>query len=332
MIHCFSYMFQVYAAICIYFLEPTPDVVFCDLVSVCIPILRLFVPRVIFYCHHPDQLLTKAGGLWKSMYRKPLNYLEEITTGQADKILVNSIYTRGVFKDTFKRLSVELEVLYPSINTRFFDQTPALPLHSALDKELPETAILLLSINRYERKKNLSLAIEALAELEKYLPDDTYRRVYLVMAGGYDKRVDENVEHHLELIALADELNVTDKIIFLRSPSDEVKVSLLAHCDLLIYTPANEHFGIVPLEAMYCKKPVIAQDTGGPTESVVDGTTGYLVKATAKAVADRAATLLKDESTRLAFGAAGHERFQKTFSFQAFTRQLNETIENLMGK
>ncbi len=39
----------------------------------------------------------------------------------------------------------------------------------------------------------------------------------------------------------------------------------------LLYTPTNEHFGIVPVEAMICGLPVLACDSGGPVESVVDG-------------------------------------------------------------
>jgi len=39
---------------------------------------------------------------------------------------------------------------------------------------------------------------------------------------------------------------------------------------VLLYTPANEHFGIVPVEAMCAGLPVLACDSGGPTESVLD--------------------------------------------------------------
>ena len=38
----------------------------------------------------------------------------------------------------------------------------------------------------------------------------------------------------------------------------------------LLYTPANEHFGIGPVEAMYCGVPVLACNSGGPTESILD--------------------------------------------------------------
>ncbi|XP_046740570.1 alpha-1,3/1,6-mannosyltransferase ALG2 [Diprion similis] len=327
-----AYVRMVYAASYMFFLGDRPDVVFCDLVSVCIPVLRLYVPYVIYYCHHPDQLLSSPGSTWKSFYRAPLNYLEEITTGQADKIFVNSKYTATVFKDTFKRLNVNPEVLYPSINTEYFDKTRIVSLERALDKKLPEDSIIFLSINRYERKKNLNLAIQALAELKSLVTDEDYKRVHLIMAGGYDKRVEENVDHYVELTGLADELQVTEKITFLRSPSDVNKVSILNHCNALIYTPPNEHFGIVPLEAMYAKKLVIANNSGGPTESIINGVTGYLVDLSGKAFAEKMAIVVKDKTIGLKFGEAGKEHFIKTFSFNAFSNQLDQSIQNFIER
>ena len=327
----FAYIRMIYAASYLIFCQNRPEIVFCDLVSVCIPILRLRIPFIIFYCHYPDQLLSQPQGISKQLYRVPLNYLEEVTTGMAHKIFVNSIYTRNVFKETFKRLHVEPEVLYPSINTDFFDKTRVMSLERVLDKKLPPDSIILLSINRYERKKNLGLAIEALAELEKYLTEEQYKQVYLIMAGGYDKRVEENVEHYLELIGLADELHVSDKVIFLRSPSDIDKVSILRHCTILIYTPPNEHFGIVPLEAMYSSKPVIAHNSGGPKESIISGVNGYLVDLAGDKFASKISHLIQNPTSIQEFGKAGKDRFTKTFSFSAFSTQLNKAIDDLIS-
>ncbi|KAI4485346.1 PREDICTED: alpha-1,3/1,6-mannosyltransferase ALG2 [Polistes canadensis] len=326
-----AYIRMVYAATYIIFLRNRPDLVFCDLVSVCIPILRLYIPYIVFYCHHPDQLLSTPGSYSKALYRVPLNYLEEITTGMAHKIFVNSLYTCNVFKSTFKKLHVQPEVLYPSINTDFFDKTRIVILERILDRKLSDDNIILLSINRYERKKNLSLAIETLAYLKNSLTEEEYKRLYLIMAGGYDKRVEENVEHYLELIELSDELHVTDKVIFLRSPSDIYKVSLLKHCDILIYTPQNEHFGIVPLEAMYIGKPVIAHNSGGPMESVIDKVTGYLVNGSSKEFAEKIKILIKNPSLIEKYGKAGREQFLKTFSFTAFSNQLSKAIDELIN-
>ena len=56
-----------------------------------------------------------------------------------------------------------------------------------------------------------------------------------------------------------------------------MQVWLLTNCSILLYTPAGEHFGIVPLEAMYCGTPVLAVNSGGPLETVDHGVTGWLV-------------------------------------------------------
>ncbi|XP_024869152.1 alpha-1,3/1,6-mannosyltransferase ALG2 [Temnothorax curvispinosus] len=324
-----AYIRMIYAASYIIFCDQRPEVVFCDLVSVCIPILIVRIPYVVFYCHHPDQLLSSPGGCIKQLYRMPLNYLEEITTGMAHKVFVNSCYTNDVFRNTFRRLKIKPEILYPSINTDFFNKTRIVSIERVLDRKLPDDSIILLSINRYERKKKLSLAIEAFAELEKLLTKEVYKRVYLIMAGGYDKRVEENVEYHLELIELADELHVTDKVIFLRSPSDVDKISLLHHCKIVIYTPPNEHFGIVPLEAMYVGKPVIAHKSGGPTESIRSGETGFLVDLSGEAFASKIAYLITNPTHLENFGRSGQYRFLVTFSFAAFSARLNKAINDL---
>ena len=65
-------------------------------------------------------------------------------------------------------------------------------------------------------------------------------------------------------------------VLFLLSVPDQLKSSLLKAAKLLLYTPANEHFGIVPLEAMLAGVPVLASNSGGPLETVIDAVTGWL--------------------------------------------------------
>lgn len=54
--------------------------------------------KTIFYCHFPDLLLTKNKNfLLKKLYRIPIDYIEQISTGMADIVLVNSKFTCELF-------------------------------------------------------------------------------------------------------------------------------------------------------------------------------------------------------------------------------------------
>jgi glycosyltransferase involved in cell wall biosynthesis len=77
-----------------------------------------------------------------------------------------------------------------------------------------------------------------------------------------------------------------DNIDFLGWKSEGEKVRLLQHCKALIF-PGEEDFGLTPVEAMACGRPVIAYKKGGVTETVVDGETGlFFNDATADSLYD----------------------------------------------
>lgn len=171
------------------------------------------------------------------------------------------------------------EVLYPAINLKVFEKSASFnnDISQLLGREVNSSTRILTSLNRYERKKNIPLALKAFAD---YLSRTSSAKsnTFLVVAGGWDPRVVENVEHEQELIKVAEELKITDKVIFLKSISNDQRLLLLEKTNVLLYTPENEHFGIVPVEAMYMGCIVMACNSGGPLESVDNGNTGYLQK------------------------------------------------------
>lgn len=304
-----------------------PDIIICDQIPIGIPLIKLLGYPVIFYCHFPDQLLSKPGGILKAMYRRPINWIEEKTMSYANKILVNSYFTRSIFEKTFTSIKRPPAVLYPSISTRMYEDSYKLPTVN-----FPKTHFKFVSINRYERKKNIELAIRSFNLLKKIIDDGQWRKTHLIIAGGYDLRVRENVEYFQELKTLSHELNLSSKITFLKSPTDILKVAILRkNADCLLYTPDREHFGIVPLEAMAAGIPVIAVNSGGPTETVDHGTTGLLTDPLPENFAHCMASLLCDKITHKLFSDNAKRRFGDNFSPIAFAAELNKIVNYTVG-
>eukprot|EP00775_Hariotina_reticulata_P008164 gene8164-8355_t len=314
---------------------PDYDVIIVDQVAAVVPLLRLLLPgvRILFYCHFPDLLLSQRSSFIKLLYRMPLDYLEEVATGCADLILVNSSFTAGVFGQTFKRLvaqGVEPAVLYPAVAVPKRDvlKEAAGCWQKELDPELVQhinKGPTILSINRFERKKGIGLALKALRELQQRQPDC---KAQLVVAGGYDVRLAENREHLLELQQLAQDLGITDQVLFVPSFTDRQRTLLLAACRAVVYTPQHEHFGIVPLEAMASERPVIAVNSGGPLESVVSGRTGLLSEPTPAAFAEAYKQLLDDKAAEH-MGVNARKHVVAIFSRTAFGDRLNEHVQAL---
>lgn len=308
-----AYLRCMFVALCLLFKWPSFNVVIADQVSVVIPILKLRkCTKVVFYCHFPDLLLAKHTTLVRKIYRMPINFLEQITTGMADLILVNSKFTASTFASTFKRLDakgITPAVLYPAVNVDQFNKPNAYKLN-------------FLSINRFERKKNIDLAISAFALLGS-------SDVTLTIAGGFDERLRENVEYLEQLKFLAEIKGVSKQVKFITSCPTAERNALLSDCLCVIYTPKDEHFGIVPLEAMAAHKPVIACNSGGPVETVKDGETGFLCDPNPQSFSLAMAKFLEDHSLAERMGTKARSHVASTFSTKTFGDQLNRYITDV---
>ncbi|MQL94674.1 hypothetical protein Taro_027340 [Colocasia esculenta] len=316
-----AYIRCIFVALCVLFMWPCFDVILADQVSAVIPLMKIKrSTKIVFYCHFPDLLLAKHTTLLRRIYRKPIDMIEEATTGMSDLILVNSRFTASTFANTFRCLhnrGIEPAVLYPSVDIKQFDGHCSYKLN-------------FLSINRFERKKNIGLAISAFAMLRSFEgfgpPGHNFAKVTLTIAGGYDKRLPENVEYLKELKRLAETEGVSDQVKFVTSCSTADRNLLLSECLCVIYTPKDEHFGIVPLEAMAARKPVIACDSGGPMESIKHGITGFLCDPTPLEFSQAMHKLASDPEMAASMGEEARDHVSRTFSTNVFGEQLNRYV------
>ncbi|XP_020248675.1 alpha-1,3/1,6-mannosyltransferase ALG2-like [Asparagus officinalis] len=315
-----AYLRCIFVAICVLLFWSSFDIVLADQVSVIVPLMKFKrSTKIIFYCHFPDLLLAQHTTTARRLYRKPIDLLEEATTGMADLVLVNSGFTASTFAKTFSCLhsrGVRPAILYPAVNMDQFDGPCAYKLN-------------FLSVNRFERKKNLQLAISAFALLRSLgstLPDKSFSEATLTIAGGFDKRLKENVEYLEELKELAETEGVSDRVRFVTSCSTAERNALLSECLCVLYTPTDEHFGIVPLEAMAAQKPVIACNSGGPVETIIHETTGFLCDPTPLEFSKHMAKLMATPEMAIKLGKEAHRHVTEKFSIKIFGEQLNRYV------
>ena len=126
----------------------------------------------------------------------------------------------------------------------------------------------------------------------------------------------------------------------------EEAIQLYSHCSVFCCPSVYEPFGIINLEAMACRAPVVASATGGILEVVVDNETGYLVPFEADPVttfptqpdqfsrdlAAKLTDLMQDPEKAKAMGEAGRKRVEEHFSWTAIAEQTIKLYESLVEK
>jgi glycosyltransferase involved in cell wall biosynthesis len=163
----------------------------------------------------------------------------------------------------------------------------------------------LLVLGRLVERKGQEDAVRALTAV----PD-----AELVVVGGPSSgELDADPEVR-RLRAVAAEVGVADRVLFAGAvPRAEVP-AWVRSADVVLAVPWYEPFGITPLEAMACARPVVATAVGGLVDTVADGVTGDLVPPRDPGrLGAVLAALLADPDRRAAYGAAGVARVRDRY-------------------
>ena len=144
----------------------------------------------------------------------------------------------------------------------------------------------------------------------------------LIMVGDGPER--------MSAVGVAKQLGITDRITYLGIYEH---IEAILPCADLIFQPSeHESFGLVPLEAMSCQVPVLGTASGGITEVVEHGVTGYLASVgDIETMADYAVDLLTHPERARAMGVAGRERAIRLFHKDLIIPQYEALYEQVMA-
>jgi glycosyltransferase involved in cell wall biosynthesis len=190
---------------------------------------------------------------------------------------------------------------------------------------IPDEAVVLGVVSRLFLYKGHRDLLEALALVKTRMP--SYR---LVIVGEDDPRGHPGGgSFSSELRELAARLGISENVIFTGFRTD---VPQLMECfDIYTMPSWEEPFGMVYLEAMALRKPVVAWELAGPAEIVVDGETGFLVKPRAiEQLGEAILKLAQDAALRECLGNAGRRRVETVFSSQRMCSDMWNVYRSLV--
>ena len=260
----------------------------------------------VCYCHSPmryawDQFEAYFGPEQVGPARSRLLRLilaglarwDRDTAGRVHRYVENSHYVAGRIRRYYNRGSV---VVHPSVDTTYYR---------------PEAAVgpepFLLAVSALAPYKRLDLAIRAAAAA----------RMALTIVGRGPE------EARLRALAGATGADVT----FTGWLPDEQVRDLYRRCRAVVM-PGVEDFGMVPVEAQACGRPVVALGEGGALDSVVDGVTGILVREPGS---DAFAAAFRDVATR-DFDPGVIRRHAEGFGKERFQREFQQVVEDTVGE
>jgi len=199
-----------------------------------------------------------------------------------------------------------VEVLHPGVDAERFAFNPG-----ARDD-------VFLVPGRVMYTKNIELAIDAFAAARA-----GGLRSRLVVAGAVD---DKSKDYFATLRRRAADLPVS-----FETDLDDGRLAELMQRSLAVVFPSrNEDFGIVPLEAMATGAPVLAVDSGGPRETILDGKTGWLLEAAPESFARRMLEVERDAGSLAPLRSAARDRAAE-FSWERFAKRVDDAIDEYVS-
>ncbi|XWX03240.1 glycosyltransferase family 4 protein [Aggregatilineales bacterium SYSU G02658] len=216
-----------------------------------------------------------------------------------------------------------IPVIYSGIDTQRFQPGDGSALRQAL-KIAPDAPVVAM-IARFQRVKGHDVFQDVARQVALQIPEARF-----IVAGedAFGVAADAKLRD-ATLQAAANDSILRDRLHYIGFRHDVEAVYHAA--DVVVCASHFESFGIANLEAMACGVPVVSTNAGGPSETVLDGETGYLVPPRdVTTLALYTLLLLRDPALRAQMGQAARRHVAERFSVAAMRAAYERAFERLL--
>jgi len=233
--------------------------------------------------------------------------------------MANSRFTAESVQNTLGK-KIEIEINYPAAQLETFDSIDEREAREFVQKEfkIKEFQKIYIFVGRIQEWKGQDVAILAFKNMKNKA------KASLLIVGDYSYSWDIPYYNYLK------ELAKDEKNIIFTGFRNDIPV-LMKGSDVIIHSSRSpEPFGIVIVEGMMARKPVIASAHGGPLEIIDNGINGFLFKPgdykELSTIMDR---LFEDKDLRQRIGLKGYKKAKNMFTIQKSFENFEKIIRRL---
>ena len=293
----------------------------------------------VFHAH--DWLVATAGIGLKHVFRKPLlvtmhsteigrrdglhtntermiHETEAWLTYEAWKVICCSDYMVSHVRWAFGLPEDKLVMIPNGVNINVYDKIESKLESFRARFALPEEKIVLY-VGRLVYEKGIHVLINAVPKvLEKV------NAKFIIVGSGYMKD---------QLLNIVRSMSLEHKVLFLGFADDETLLRLQKCADVSVVPSLFEPFGIVALEAMAAKSPVIVSDTGGLSEIVKHNVTGFKAYPNnPESLAWGITKILLDENYRNYIRENAYKQVQEKYDWEKIALQTKAIYQAVLGE
>jgi starch synthase len=261
------------------------------------------------------------------------SWMERTAILDADAIVAVSQGTKADIQAAYPDVDPKrIHVIYNGIDLAEYQKTGE--TKALTDYGVDPAVPYVLFVGRITRQKGVTHLVDAI----RHLPPETQ----VVLCAGAPDTPEIAAELRAKVEAARKD---HPRIVWIeKMVTKQEAIQLYSNCRVFCCPSVYEPFGIINLEAMACRAPVVASATGGIKEVVVDGETGYLVpfdqdpvtsfpsdpEKFARDLASRLKQMLDDPDKCRRYGDAGRKRVEEIFSWTAIAQQTIRLYEQLV--